>query len=408
MTPMLGSIMKLASGRAIATAIPFLAAPVLGRLYTPSDYSDFTLFLSINAVIAVVVTFQMQHSLLLEAGNRAAIHLAWICLGIAGAVSGIIALTTGFVALASGPGNIWVWMFLLPVSTMLGGMLQVTELFATRIRSFGFIARVLVSQVLITAVGSILFGYWIGGSLGLFLGFFIGQAVQVLQQILFLRRRFDSVGFPSKLRARTLARKHRDFMIFSTPSGLIQTLGIELPTFALSALSVNGAVGAFGRARQIISAPVNLARGSVSQVFQREAAELYRTTGSCRGLMLRTAVWLFAVGIAPTILLIYFGPSLLALYLGPEWVQAGVFAQILAPMLLARLVTSPTASVFFATGHQRLEAKLAVAAFAIIATGVGLAVLMGQDATGIVTGFAAATTAVYLMYFAFAVRISTR
>jgi len=316
MTQMLGSITKLASGRAIASAVPFLVAPALGRLYTPADYSNLILFLSINAVIAVFVTLQMHHSLLLEAGDRSATRLAWMCLAIAGAVSCLIAVATFGVALASDQANVWIWMFLLPVSTILGGLLQVTDLYATRLRSFDFIARVLVSQVIITAAASILFGYWIGGSLGLFLGFFLGQTVQASQQILFLRRHFIQTAFPTKLRAQALARRHRDFIVFSTPSGLIQTLGIELPTFALSALSMSGAVGAFGRARQIISAPVNLARGSVSQVFQREAAELYRTTGSCRQLMIQTAAWLFVLGIVPTILLITYAPSLLALYLG--------------------------------------------------------------------------------------------
>lgn len=400
--------MKLASGRVIATAVPFLAAPVLGRLYTPADYSSLTLFLSINAVIAVFVTFQMQHGLLLEAQDRSAIRLAWICLAIAGVVAGLVALATGIVALARSPGDLWGWMFLLPVSTMLSGLLRVTELFATRRRAFGFVARVLVSQVVTTAAASILFGYWIGGSLGLFLGFFLGQTVQAAQQVAFLRRAFAGTGIPSRPRARALARRHRDFMFFSTPSALIQSLAIELPTFALSALAMTGAVGAFGRARQIIAAPVNLARGSVSQVFQREAAELYRTTGSCRRLMFRTAAWLFAIGIVPTILLIYSGPPLITLYLGPDWAQAGVFAQILAPMLLARLVTAPTASVYYATGHQRLEAKLAAASFAIVASGVGLSFLLGRDTVSIVSGYAAATTVGYFLYFAFAIGISRR
>lgn len=408
MTLMLRSVMKLASGRTIATAIPFLTAPILGRLYTPSDYSNLTLFLSLNAVISVFVTFQMHHSLALEDSDRAATSLAWIALAIAGAVSVGVAVATVLVALAQGAGTVWGWMFLLPVSVLLNGMLRVTELFATRERRFGFIARVLVAQVVTTAVASILFGFWVGGSVGLFLGFFLGQTVQVAQQFQYLRQRIAAAGFPSKPRARALIRRHRDFMVFSTPSALIQTLAIELPTFALSALTMTGAVGAFGRVRQIISAPVNLTRSSVSQVFQREAAELYRTTGSCRRLMFQTAAWLFAVGIVPTLLLVFYGPSLLALYLGPGWEQAGVFAQILAPMLLARLVAAPTASVYFATGHQRLEAKLAVAAFVMVATGVGVSLYLGRDAISVVTGYAVATTAVYLMYFAFAVRISSR
>ncbi|HCQ66723.1 MAG TPA: hypothetical protein DIU07_16940, partial [Rhodobacteraceae bacterium] len=201
---MLGSITKLASGRVIATAIPFLAAPALGRLYTPADYTHLTLFLSINAVIAVFVTFQMQHGLLLEASDRSAVHLAWICLAIALAMSGLIALATGVVALSRGPENTWGWMFLLPVSALLGGLMRVTNHYATRRRAFGFIARVLVVQVTTAAAVSILLGYWIGGSLGLFLGFLAGQTVQALQQILYLRRPFAATGPPSKPRARAL------------------------------------------------------------------------------------------------------------------------------------------------------------------------------------------------------------
>lgn len=396
----LRAVVKLIGGNAVATAVPILAAPVLGRLFIPADYGALAQFMAPAAVLAVLASLQFQHAIIAERTDRSAGQVA--CLVLLGAVA-VAGLTVFGIAALWSPvlsqtaAGAWFW--LLPLTVATAGVTAAGGFLANRHRRYGWMARLQVAHVLVIVALSISLGFQSWGADGLLTAYLIGQLIQLGAYVWLLRDlRATVLPWPGAARLRVLVRRHWKFPAFTLPSGFASQLNMQAPVFALSALGADATLGAFTRARQLVSMPVTVVGQSISHVFRREASELYHRTGTCRPLMLRTAGWLFAVGLCPCILFMAFAPLLFTVYLGPAWREAGEIARILAPIMFLRVLISPLTTVFFFTGNQILDLKLMLGSAALMALAIGLGWLLGDTALAIVWAFAIGYGIIYLVY----------
>ena len=81
---------------------------------------------------------------------------------------------------------------------------------------------------------------------------------------------------------------------------------------------------------------------------------------------------LILLGIGPSIVLFFFSPTLFAWIFGDAWREAGIVAQILAPLYFLNFIASPLSYVFFVAGKQKIELAWQIALFAMT-SGVFLA-----------------------------------
>ncbi len=396
------AVATLSTGQAVAAVIPILAAPILGRLYPPSDYGVLGVYMAIANVLAVFSTFQLQQAIIAERFERRAIALVqvcrWMAVPVALAAAGLAAGLVWWMGDQPAYVDARFWMLFLPVSVMVAATTQGIAVLANRGRRYGFLARIQVIAVTVTVATSITLGFMGWGVHGLLSGYFAGQSVSLLVHLWLYRR---MVARPPRVGAAgvfALVRRHRDFATYSLPSELLLTVNLQMPVFALTSFGATALLGSFVRARQLISLPLTLLGSSISQVFQQHAAEEYRRTGSCRRLYERTFFALIGIGLAPTAVLIVFGPDLFRLFLGPNWGQAGEVTRILAPMMLLRLGTSPLTRIFSFTGNQKLAFRLSVLSCIGCVLGVVGPVLVGLPAIYSVIGFAAVYSLVYLAY----------
>lgn len=397
----LRAVATLMGGNVVAMAVPILAAPVLGRLYAPADYGALAQYMAPAAVLAVLASLQFQHAIIAEQRDRSAGQVAWLVLFSALAAAGLTALGIAALwgpVLSGTAASAWFWF--LPLTVAGAGIMAAGGFLANRHRRYGWMARLQMVHVLATVAMSIALGFRGWGADGLLAAYFFGQFLQLCAYLWLLRDlRATVLPLPNAARLRVLVRRHWKYPAFTLPSEFSGQINMQAPVFALSALGADATLGAFTRARQLVSMPVTVVGQSVAQVFRREASELYRETGSCRALMLRTAGWLLAVGLVPCLLFMAFAPWLFEVYLGPAWREAGEIARILAPMLLLRVVVSPLTTVFFFTGNQVLDLKLMMGSAALMAISIGLAWLLGETALAIIWAFAIGYAAIYFLYF---------
>lgn len=403
----LRAVAMLSGGQSVAILIPILAAPILGRLYAPADYGALALYMAPAAILAVVATLQFQHAIITEGSDRTAWKVAWLCMLTALVFSS--AVTFGVAALwkpilaESAAGA---WFIFLPASVAGAGVVAAGGVLANRYRRYRWLASLQVVHVCLTVALSIAFGMLRWGADGLLSAYFIGQAVQVGATLWLLRQVNGKLGLPSIPHLRVLMRRHWKFPAFTMPGEFLGQINMQAPVFALSALGADATLGAFTRARQLVGMPVTILGNAVAQVFRREASESYRTIGSCRSLMLRTAGGLFAAGLGPCLLFIGFAPWLFTAYLGPSWTEAGEIARILAPMLLLRVAISPITPVFYFTGHQSLDLKLMIASVATMTVVLILGSVIGDDEMNVIWAFAIGYGAIYMVYFFAALRVA--
>lgn len=406
------AVATLSTGQFIAAGIPILAAPVLGRLYLPADYGVLGVYMAIANVLAVISTFQLQQAIIAERFDRRAVALIQLCIWVSVPVALVAALVGGLLVwwMSDHPAynDARLWVLMLPVSVMAAAAVQAIAVLANRRRKYGAVARIQVYVATMTVLVSIGLGLLGWGVDGLFAGYFGGQAVALVMQLWLYRNMVGKVPRLGSGTAVALIRRHRAFPTYSLPSELLLTVNLQMPVFALTSLGATSLLGSFVRARQLISMPLTLLGGSITQVFQQRAAEQYRETGSCRRLYEQTFLALIGIGLLPTALLVIFAPELFRIFLGPNWGEAGEITRILAPMLLLRLGCSPLTRVFSFTGHQKLAFRLSVASGIACAVGVIGPVIMGWSAIYSVVGFSVTYSFVYLAYLVIGWRLTTR
>lgn len=396
----LQAVVMLMGGNVVATALPILAAPILGRIYAPAEYGALAQYMAPAAVLAVLASLQFQHAIIAERTDRSAGQVTWLPLlgGLAGAI-----LTAGMVAvlwhplLAGSEAGAWFW--LLPLTVASAGVIAAGSSLANRHCRYGWMARLQMSHVLTVVAFSMAFGILGWGADGLLAAYFMGQLVQMIAYLWLLHDlRASILPWPRAKRLRVLVRRHRKFPVFTLPSGFADQVNQQAPVFALTAVGADATLGAFTRARQLVSIPVMVVGASVTQVFMREASKVYHETGSCRRLMLHTAGGLFAAGLLPCVVFMTLAPWLFEVYLGPSWREAGEIARILAPMLLLKVTVSPIATIYYIAGRQIEDFVLMLVSSAVMALCMVAAIYGFGKSEAIIATFASVFAVIYVVY----------
>lgn len=405
--PFLRAVAMLGGGQSVAILVPLLAAPILGRLYAPADYGALAQYMAPAAVLGVVACLQFQHAIIAERTDRTAAAVGWLCILTALAVAGLVALG---VALAWGP---WLsgtaagpWFLALPLTVAAAGPIAAGAFLANRHRHYRWLALMQIAHVLATVALSIALGVLSWGADGLLAAYLAGQTLQLAGHAWILRRVPGFGAAAPVARLRVLARRHWRFPAFTMPGEFLGQINLQAPVFALTAMGADATLGAYARARALVSMPITALGGAVAQVFRREAAAQYHATGSCRRLMLRTAGGLFLAGIGPCLLFIALAPWIFTVYLGPDWREAGEIARILAPMLLLQLVVSPVSIMLLIAGRQ-FEAFMVQGALALALLLACIAVLVTElPAVAVVIGYSALHAVMQVYFLARSLQLS--
>jgi len=106
---------------------------------------------------------------------------------------------------------------------------------------------------------------------------------------------------------------------------------------------------------KILSLPIMIVSGAISDVFKEKASKDYNELGSAKGVYLLTLKRLFLIGIIPAIIMYFFVVDLFVLIFGHNWLISGQFAQILIPMIFLRFVVSPLTYIFFIANKQNIN-----------------------------------------------------
>ena len=394
--PLLG----LMGGQTFAMALPILAAPVLGRLYLPSDYGALGLYLGISATMGTLATLQLHEAILAEKSQKHAeqlILLGMICGGFVATIAALLALGMQFylsdkVDFAA----VRTWIWLLPLSVVTTALNHSINSFCTRTGRFKYLAILPTTVVGTTVALSLVFGFWRWGANGLFASYFGGQAVAALGALWMLARLAPKKGDATTWLA--LARRHRRFITYTLPSRFVGEFNMQMPVYALGVSGSGAVLGLFTRARVLITLPLTMIGDAVGQVYRQRASEEFRQTGSCRRVFKRTLFGLVAVAAPTMAALAWLGPEVFAVFLGPNWREAGELARILAPMLFLRMITTPLSSTLSFAKAQRTDFRLSILGGLILLGGVLAPAFLGASSVQIVVAFSISMSVVYLTH----------
>lgn len=343
----------LTLGTTVAQLIAIAAMPIMSRLYTPTDFGVFAIFLAVSSIVATAITLRYETAILLPKEEGESVSLVLLSLALALALGLIVGITAWLlpekIKAAIGVSALGGW---LPIAVLAGvatAVVAIGTAWFNRHRAYIKMTQLRVTQSAVGAICGVALGIY-GYTTGLLIAQIISLLIVAIVVMIGLRVMRIHWGQPSM---HVAAKRHSAAPKYLLPTALLDVVTLQLPVLLITAWFSSEAAGQFSMAWKILALPMALMGGAVGQVFLQRFSQIWPDARSARWLLFRTWKILVLAGVLPTILVMVFGEQLFTWALGGAWSEAGGMAAVMAPMLLAILVSSPTSSTFLVLGMQK-------------------------------------------------------
>ena len=347
-----GNVLKLVSGTTFAQAISILTAPILTRLYAPEAFGIVALFTSIAGILGVIVCLRYEMAIMLPERDEEAANLLGVCLGFTLLIS---LLLIPIVWCGRAPLVKWLnapslesYLWLVPLVVFISGVFLALNYWNSRTKHFGRLSIATVTSSLTYTPLTLGLGLAGRATAGSMIGAGIaGQAVatSVLGGQIW---RDDRSVFLKSIRWRLMwmgMKRHKKFPLINTWSALMNTMSASLPTLMLAAFFSSTVVGFYALGYKLLSLPMSLIAGAIGQVFFQRAAKA-KNEGTLPLVVERMLLRHVSLGLFPLLLVMVIGKDIFSVIFGNQWADAGVYAQILAPLIMFQYIGSPLSTLF--------------------------------------------------------------
>ena len=379
----------LFSGTAFAQVIMFAAAPILSRIYSPSDFGVFAVFAAFVGFVTTASTCKYELAVVLPKKDEDAINLVALTIGLvfltACAASLAVWLVPSLIDLDSSQVPTSLLMAATFLAVLLGGGGPALRFWATRKTMF---SRLSVSEI-IQAGGSmgtqILCGALGMGPVGLITGRLTGVFLGVLAIATTIVRgdARDLIGAISVREALRLGKAHIVFPKFNLPRAMINAAANNFVVIFLGVFFGAEVAGLYWFAFRIMRLPVTLISRSLQRVFYQKATKLYNDKQSVLALWETTTLILAGISLFPTALVLLFGPEIFAFVFGASWERAGVFSQWLIIGWIATFINAPSLMMIPILSLQREILILEAGKVALQFGAIALAAAFGSEIAAI-------------------------
>ena len=397
---------KLAGGVAMGQLVVIATMPILTRLYSPADFGVLAVFSTLLSIVAAVISLRYELTIPLAENDADAANLLFLSLALITAGSGLLLLVVllwgeAITRLAQAPALL-PYLWLLPVVIACTGIYQVFNYWLIRKQAFDHVAQTKFTQGLGNSLTSIALGLLSVQPLGLLIGQLVGQSagMTTLMRVSWVggvKQLLPQVSWP---RMRVLAEQFKDFALFSTPSSLINNVGLWIPPLLFAGFYGPVVAGFVALGDRISRIPFNLISRSIADVYYSEAAKLQHQPKELQRLFLRTARHLLWLGAIPCLPMLLLSPWLVKIIFGAEWYQAGIYLQWIALAVLAQFVANPLSYTLTVLKRPDLNAIWDILRLILVAGSIGLSHSMGWSYTvafGLYAGGVALSYAILLL-----------
>lgn len=327
------NILVVMAGTGVAQIISIALAPIISRLFTPSDFGIAGSFGAIAGIIAAGVTLEYSQAIMLPKEKENALGLLAISFTCTIVVS-LLTLLFCLVAPATVNGlmktqGIWP-LILLVLSTLISGLNYACQAWAVRVKAFKATSA---SQVVRSISGkgtSIGFGLLKLGAPGLIIGNILGNVVASFNLVGVLLPDLPALREQTRWGTmKRLAKEYRDFPTYSASQNVINAISGGLPVLLLTRFFGLPIAGAYAFAMTVLTFPMGFILSSLRQVLFQKASESQHQGRSLAALYVKVTATLFAMALLPTTIMLIWGPQLFAWVFGSQWHIAGELSRSL-------------------------------------------------------------------------------
>lgn len=348
------NVLTLMTGTTIAQAIPIAISPILTRIYTPEDFGVFALYMAIVSLLAVFSTGQYNLAIMLPKYEKSAINIVGLSLLINVIFSififFIIVILFDFFQSLLGGNSLGNFLYLIPFSVFLIGCYQTLNYWLNRKKQYKALSSNKVIQSLTGSTSSVALGIEDFGKDGLIISQILAQAIVVAllikkTRIMFLIQRIQ------KLKVLGLANRYIKFPKITMMQSLFSTSTAQLPVVIISSFFSIQDAGFYSLANRVIASPINIVSSSFFQVFYQSFTTEKNKLNFYKTKFLKINLILLPI----FILLWFFLEPLFGFVFGKEWVVAGVYSQILLPLLYMKFLSNLFTTTTYLYYEKQME-----------------------------------------------------
>lgn len=352
----LRSISTLASGSVIAQLIVLLSAPVITRLYTPSEIGTYTYLLSITFIFMGVINGRYEMSIVTEAKEERVFALIKLSLIIG--LIGSILITIGYIVLLllndtyiEKRGSI-PFIFIVLVSF---SIINVLTAYNNRMKEYKIMSIVYIIRTSFQDFGAILAGLFKVGTIGLTLSYLLGQFFGIRKQGKTLIPYIKRIKDVTVSEMAEVSRMHKRQPYFAAPAALASSFSYSSITLFIESLFGFATVGFYSISVRLLGLPLSVISGNVSKVFFESASKEKQNTGQFFSSFRKTFLFQFVLAIPMVTIMMLFAPSIAVFIFGKEWEIAGKYIVILAPMFGIRFIVTTLSPSTVVASKQNFE-----------------------------------------------------
>ena len=334
----------IAGGAVSVQIIQMLLSPILTRLYSPEEFGILTVYNSILTMLIVIGPLNYHKAIPIADNDEKAMNVLMLSILVLFSLSALIILA---IFLGSQPmftllnaDALFKYRYIIPLGFMLMGLLNIFTHWEYRNKKYKLISRTRIFQVIIGNIIKVILGFLKIGPIGLITGKIVNNSAGV---IFFARDYFKKNKlFFDKKELKSVAKRYIKFPLYTTLGEFVYTAGNETPVFFITSLYGSEIVGYYGLAYMIIRLPLGLIGNSIGQVFYSEMAGVGKNNPrEIKKKSKKILLSLSLIGLIPLVIILLFGPILFTIVFGSNWQEAGVYAQILSPLVYVSLIVAP-------------------------------------------------------------------
>lgn len=346
----------LMGGTILAQSITFLALPVITRLYSPEDFSQFAIYYSIISILLPVACLRLDLLIPVARLESEAVNLIMAAITACALIScasfiALLLFSDAILLIFNDKISLPI-LLLIPLGVFLEGIYSTLQFWATREKLFHDIAKSKVAQTTGESSLQMAIGLFFSSSLGLVVGhigkIFFGTTT-LLQNM--LQSKFENLKSTTRTSIFSEYKKNLKASNYSVLDALFNSAGSQVPILIIAGILSGPEVGFLMLAMKVSAAPMGLLGRNISQVYLSEApAHLHN--GTLNSLTAMIIGKLSLLGVPFIIVTGFTAPILFPVLFGPEWSKAGEILLWMTPWYVMSFLTVPVSMALQVTGNQ--------------------------------------------------------
>lgn len=371
------SLSILMAGTAFANILIIATIPVLTRLYTPEQFGELSVFLSILFMGQIITSLRYETAIPLPEKEDDAFHLFILSSIIVVLISCLAFVVLTFFPIAHffNMPSLSKYIWLLSLSLFGIGLFQVLNLWTIRTEEYSTMSKAKVMMNGGQVTSQVMLGFFHLGLLGLLVGEVFGRFLGTIAYLKNISKANLGLKQFQMKTLLTVMKRYKSFPLVSSWSSIIGSFGNQLPVFFLATIFDAKTVGFFFLAQKVLTIPEGLLGFSASQVYLSQSAQQSRMSYEKFNFffwdIVKKMVFM-GVGIIGLVVLV--APPLVHIVFGENWAEAGTYIQILSILFLMKIIVNPITANFYVFEALKIQMISECIRFLLIALSIFIAI----------------------------------